>query len=373
MQGVSFMSKLRLGAVVATTVGLLAPAAFAQPTPTFTYGKAEDVKDVKDVEWTASAEAGLLLTTGNAETTTVTAGLKASRKTGKNKLEVSGSGALARSGVRVAVDTNGNGTISESEITTDTLTTAETIEGKLRYDRYLTDANSLFVAALGKRDVPAGKAFSGGAQLGYSRQLKKTDEHEAVAELGGDYTYEDLVAPGDPLSIISARGFVGYKGKMSENATLEASAEALANINKLDTPTGEAGVFEDLRLNLIAAISAKIGDDLSMQFSVQAKYDNVPSPLALPGVTFDPGFVRTSSSLDDPEGVADLRAVLGPAPIAGPLPGVSAGAGAASSPARRRRPPRRSPPAPRAAPAASASSRGPAWSPSAPRWSTRSA
>ncbi len=277
---------------------LLAAVAFAQPAPTFVYGKADDVKDVKGVEWTASAEAGVLLTTGSSETTTITGGARMTRKSGKNKFEAAVSGALARSTVRVANDIDGNGKIGAAELSNATLNTAETIEGKLRFDRFLTERNSLYLAALAKRDVPAGKEFAGGAQFGYSRVLKKTDKAEAVAEVGADYSYENLVAPGDPLSIFSARAFLGYKATLGESATVETSGEVLANVNELDTPTGTATFFEDLRLNLNAAISTKLGKDLSLSVGLQAKFDNVPAPLALAGVTFEDGYVPESSKLD---------------------------------------------------------------------------
>src|SRR5260221_10251607 len=126
--------------------------------PKFEYGKADEVKDVKEVEWTAAAEGGLVLTTGNAETISASGGFKASRKSGDNKLALEASGTYSKSGVRVLDDKNGNGVIDDpTEIKTVETVTSETLASKLRYDRFLTDANSLFVAALAARDVPAGK------------------------------------------------------------------------------------------------------------------------------------------------------------------------------------------------------------------------
>src|SRR5689334_21180460 len=90
------------------------PAVSYAGDPKFEYGKAEEVKDVKEVEWIAAAEAGLVFTTGNSETTTVTGGVKASRKTGKNKLTLEGSAAYAKSGLRVLLDQNGNGMIDNA-------------------------------------------------------------------------------------------------------------------------------------------------------------------------------------------------------------------------------------------------------------------
>src|SRR5688572_2899526 len=100
---------LRL-AFVTALIGAAATAAFAQ-NPKFEFGKAEEVAKVKGTEYTASAEAGVVFTTGNSETTTVTAGAKASRKTGNNKVSGEGNITYARSAVRVGDDVNMNGTI----------------------------------------------------------------------------------------------------------------------------------------------------------------------------------------------------------------------------------------------------------------------
>ena len=59
---------------LAAILAIAAPAvAAAQPTPKFEFGKREDVEKVKEVEWNAQAEAGLVFTTGNSETTTAPA------------------------------------------------------------------------------------------------------------------------------------------------------------------------------------------------------------------------------------------------------------------------------------------------------------
>src|SRR5438128_1031613 len=103
---------------VLVTVAIMVAAPVASAQAKFEFGKAEEVEKVKDVEWTAQAEAGIVFTTGNAETTTATAGLKASRKTGQNKLSLEGSLTYAKSGIRVLRDNNANGMIDdESEIT----------------------------------------------------------------------------------------------------------------------------------------------------------------------------------------------------------------------------------------------------------------
>lgn len=282
--------------VLASLVALLAGTHIASAQK-FDYGKYDDVKDVKAVEWKATAEGGVVFTTGSSETTTATGGLKASRKSGNNKLEIEGSAAYARSGLRVLDDRNGNGVIdSNDEITTVDTVTAETLNSKLRYDRYLTQLNSLYLAALASRDLPAGKESVLGGQAGYSRSLRKTATSQTTAEIGYDFSREDLVV-GDALSIHSVRGFLGHKAALTEGADFDASAEVLSNLNKLTLPTGKDGsAFQDTRVNVKIALSAKIGANLAFQSSIEAHYDHRPGPLAIKNLAMD--FTPEASQLD---------------------------------------------------------------------------
>ncbi|MBA3541046.1 MAG: DUF481 domain-containing protein [Deltaproteobacteria bacterium] len=271
--------------------------------PKFVYGKVEEVKDVKRVEWKAAIEAGIVFTTGNSETTTATGGLKASRKSGNNKLTIEGGVTYARSGQRVIDDKNGNGTIDNaSEIQTVQSVTAENLTSKLRYDRFLTTFNSLFVAGLASRDIPAGKAIVLGAQLGYSRQLHKSKTSELVGEFGYDYSHEDLVSA-PSFSIHSARVFLGLKAVMTEGTDFDASLEALTNLNDEALTTTDSsgmvvdgGPLKDTRVNLHIGVNAKIGKNLAFQTTLDAKFDNRPAPLGVKNLAM--GYVPEATSID---------------------------------------------------------------------------
>lgn len=280
------MSRLITVATVALSTAVAIPAALAQPTPKFEYGKAEDVKDVKKTEWNATAEAGLVFTTGNSRTTTVTAGAKATRKQKQNKFSLDAAGTLARASNLVANDIGGDKILSSNEVRREDKTSAQSYQVKLRYDRFLSEFNSLFVAALGGADIIAGKDFAGGGQIGYARLLYKTERHEVTAELGYDFSYEDYVDPAaDALAIHSARGFVGYKGKLSEVTSVDGSLEVLANVNK---QSDTVGPFEDLRANASASLSTKLTKSVSFSFGVIGKFDNAPAPLSIAGYTLNP-------------------------------------------------------------------------------------
>ena len=280
-------------------VGLaISPCALAQPDPKFEMGKADDVKDVKDVEWTAKGEAGLVATTGNSQTTTITASANLTRKTTRTKLDGVVTGAFARATTRIARDANADGAISADELSSVTATSAENAAAKLRFDRYVSALDALYVAALAAVDRPAGKQFQGGGQAGYSRSLYQTAGHQALAELGYDLSYLRLTA-GDSTTIHSVRAFVGYKGKLRTETALEASLEGLFNLNTLTFGDRKASPFEDARLNAMIGVTTSLSTKLSLSASFLAKLDNFPAPLGKIGdLPFAPGFEPIADKLD---------------------------------------------------------------------------
>ena len=284
---------------------LLAPIALAflaspalADDPTYTYGKKEDVKDVKDVTWTGNVSAGLVSTTGNSQTTTATAGANITRKDADNKFDGSLLFTYAHATTRVVNDANGNMMIDPGEVTDLTATSANNIAGKLRYDRYLTDLNSLYVAALGLVDHPSGKAFQGGGQLGYSRSLYKTAQAEATAEIGYDLSYLKVLDDGS-TTIHSGRVFVGYKGKAMHDSVIQASLEGLFNLNTITLGMRQAGAFKDTRVNGVVGITTSLTKRISLAISFNAMYDQFPAPIAKIGnLPFAPDYVLVADKLD---------------------------------------------------------------------------
>lgn len=289
---------MKLAASIAIALATFAPAAAsAQTDPKFTFGDAKEVEAISDVDWTATAEAGAVLTTGNARTTTATASAKAARIDPDNKLAIELGLAYVRSSIFVASDANMNGTIGPGEIDEQRITTANSWLVKARYDRFLTAFDSLYAAASASADRPAGKELVGGVQVGYSRRLVKTAHHELVGEAGYDFTYEDLVV-GDGTPIHSARVFTGYTGTVNDKTGITGSVEVLANINTLEIVPEEAGPLEDTRVNLGAALTTKLTSAISFSVSFGAKLDNRPAPRPPLGIPYDAGFVPVAEKLD---------------------------------------------------------------------------
>lgn len=282
----------------AMALGLVALGLGRADAQTFEKGKADDVKDIKDVEWTAKGEAGLVSTTGNSKTTTVTVGVNAIRKDIDNKFEASLAGTFARATVRTATDDNANGVIDPNELSKTSDTSAENAIAKLRFDRYFTRLDALYVAAVAATDRKAGKDFVGGGQGGYSRGIYKTDDQELLAELGYDLSYVSL-AEGDSTTIHSLRVFAGYKGKLHDKAALDASVEALFNGNEVTIGDRKAGAFKEARMTGNVGVTASLSSKLSLNASFGAKYDAYPAPLAKIGdLPFADGFVPHAEKLD---------------------------------------------------------------------------
>ena len=282
-----------------TLVLLASFTALAHADPKFeAAGDKEAVKDVQGVMWTAKGEAGLVSTTGNSRTTSITVGADAVRKDKDNKLEATVAFTYASATTRTAGDANGNGVIDPGELSTSTQTSAENLMTKLRYDRYLTGADALYIAALAGLDKPAGMDFIGGGQAGYSRTLFKEGAHEILGELGYDLSYLQLSA-GSSSTIHSGRVFAGYKGKVVKQTALEASVEALFNLNSVRFGMRTASAFSATRVNGLVGVTSALSSRLSLNASFTVRYANFPAPLAKIGsLPFAPDFEPEADKTD---------------------------------------------------------------------------
>jgi putative salt-induced outer membrane protein YdiY len=280
-------------ALVATAGAcLFATQAQAQVDPKFTFAKpSAPPTETVPVEWTAQSKGGYNLSAGNSQTQNLTFGVTASRKEGDNKLTLEGGIAYGTSKNLVPIIEDTTHTVVGLDRQEVVSTNNWLVKG--RYDRFLTEHNSLYVSAQGAADKVTGKKFFGGGQLGYSRQVLKTDRHLVVAELGYDLTFESYAQVGDTpapdaVSIHSARVLVGETLKLTDQTGLTASVEGLFNLNKEtkaeDASNGTIGVkaFADTRLVGKVAVTSTLYKSLSLGLGFTFKYDQNPSRRPLP-------------------------------------------------------------------------------------------
>ncbi len=117
--------------------------------------------------------------------------------------------------------------------------------------------------------------------------------HLLVVEAGYDFSYERYVQVPtktlNPVSIHSARFFAGETLKLSAATGINASVEALFNLNNegaaisVDTKTPGVDAFKDTRINGKVGLTTTLHKQLSIGFSVTLKYDQNPAVLPNPG------------------------------------------------------------------------------------------
>ncbi len=312
----------------------LAATAVAQTTPTFTYAKPDEVKPAVPpsgpspppppppaVEWKAQVKGGFLMTSGNAQTTGTSVAGNVSRKEGHNRLAIDAGAAYGRSNVVTPfIVTDMTVTPPTNTITSIGRTNIETNNNwftKGRYDRFFTLNNSGYVSAQAAGDEVAGKSFYGGGQIGYSRQVYQSAMHLLVAELGYDLSYERYVQnpgpPHDPVTVHSARLFVGETLTLTKATGITASVEALFNLNRetnaLDAssttspPAAGVDAFNDTRVNGKLGLTTTLYKRMSISFGFALKYDQNPAPLPIPSgspanAAFMMGFVPFADRVD---------------------------------------------------------------------------
>ncbi len=283
--------------------------------------KAQDVREVKlefakpdevkkGVEWKASATAGVTVAAGNSNVVNISGGAQASRNDGKNKVGLELNGVYATTTTQ-ALKPGKTSAMSADDVQSSRDTTAGFFLGKLRYDRFFTKRNSVYLAAFGGLDLLAGKKATAGAQLGYAREIVKTKAHDLSGEAGVDYGYTAYVQPdgvpmpmstpfSDSVHLASGRLFLGYLLTLTENTSVNASFEALINFNpaaigdrvnyddpayagKINPFTGlpggdaRAGFAQATRWNAKVGLTTKIWKTISFRAAETLRYDNSPA------------------------------------------------------------------------------------------------
>ncbi len=176
--------------------------------------------------------------------------------------------------------------------------TMRNLNSRLRYDLFLTDNDALFLAVAHRWDTFAGLQTRLQLQGGYLRNLIKNENTRAWLEAGYDFTFDNRRnTPGrrvicseaqvaDPLNectrvvtnfqyIHALRLFYGATHKFNDNVRIATGLEFLANLNELNG--GEAGAFEDIRVNWDASVNATLIERLSLEVKFRLQYDRVPA------------------------------------------------------------------------------------------------
>ncbi|MEZ4235580.1 MAG: DUF481 domain-containing protein [Myxococcota bacterium] len=211
-----------------------------------------------------TAELGGTLATGNSNYYAVNGGMALKHTAGKNQLTV-GAG-LNLGAARAVIDTDGDG-VPEG-IADQYTENARRLFADARYDRFLSDKDSLYALAGAFHDRFAGFDLRAHEQLGYSRRLVKDDDTELRVEIGADWAQEDYVTDVDPnyANVIAARLLVGVSHKFSEQVAFSDTAEIYENVINVD----------DVRILNNATLTSALSGKLSLKLTHALIFDNVP-------------------------------------------------------------------------------------------------
>jgi len=252
-----------------------------------------------NVEWKASAHAGLNVTSGNTRGLAVSGSGALSRRAGDHRFAAEISGSLARTQVEIAADTNGVPGIGRGEVHTVVETTMAAWAAKLRYDRFFGKHHSLYGAASAAADAAAGKRLIGALQLGYSRELLRRTGQSLTVEVGYDLAHQDYVSATQAVAVHSARLFTASELTTSPSATASIGAELLTNVGGEDTATGHVKPLEDDRITGRAELSLKVNDHGRLAMRLNARYDSRPAPRPAPaGSSWEDGYSPLADRID---------------------------------------------------------------------------
>lgn len=214
--------------------------------------------------WTDAAEVGVILTSGNSQSTNFAAANKYAY-TWENAEFVSNAAALRAESRPKPKNTDGVVTEPAKE------TTAESylLDGK--YRRTVRDGFFWYALASWNRNRFQGidSRLSGGGGVGY--RLFERERSKLAGEVGFDYTKEDPLE-GDSRNFAGARAFVGYERKIGGSSKFGQEVEVLENLK--DT--------EDLRAKSVSALTASLTSKLALKLSYTILYDKQPAEETLP-------------------------------------------------------------------------------------------
>jgi putative salt-induced outer membrane protein len=213
----------------------------------------------------AKLQVGALVSTGNSRSLASTA---------------SGSMRLRRADNEFSAVIAANYARSAATPADDTRTTMENYQGKLRYDRFVSQDVSLFLSLSGRRDRFQGLDARLNLDPGLAYYFFQEEKQRLWGELGYDLQYdlrrnEAIDAAlltgtrlGKTKTRHSARAFLGYHTNVNEHVGFDTGAELLLGIP----------ATENWRVNWLSSLTAALDSRFSIGATFNLRYDHNPLP-----------------------------------------------------------------------------------------------
>jgi putative salt-induced outer membrane protein len=155
--------------------------------------------------------------------------------------------------------------------------TAELWHGSLRGDRDLSKHVGLYLLTEFDRNTFAGISSRFAPSFGFSALVLATPTDTLRTEVGGGYTIEKAVAPGEDRNYAAGRVAAIYHHQLGRKSAFDEALEYLPNFQ-----TGA-----DYRITSATSITAPLTTGVAMKAAYLIKFEGLPQP----------GFVKTDRTL----------------------------------------------------------------------------
>ncbi len=148
------------------------------------------------------------------------------------------------------------------------VTNTENLNAQLRYDRFFTIHDAIFLGSRLRLDRFAGLSLRLQGQTGYLRNLVRQEALRVWVETGYDLSYDNVHRDSNDAYIHSARGFFGYDHQLNEHVGMVVGLEGLYDVQN----------HQNVRAQMIVEIASKVSDTFSLNLTFTGRFDNVPVP-----------------------------------------------------------------------------------------------
>ena len=230
-----------------------------------------EAAEEEETGWTGSGELGVVATSGNTETQSLSGRVEADREWRSGALRMEASALRAEQSsttLRAIGATPDDVRIVE---TSDSERTAENYTAAAQYDRELSERLFAFGSLGWERDELAGIADRLSVGAGAGTVWIDREDLESRTSYGVTYTRENGVS-GIDREFAGARVSWDYRQDLTESTTYTHALVVNENLDDTD----------DLRADLLASIAVSMTERLALKVSGHVRFDNQPAFRAVP-------------------------------------------------------------------------------------------
>lgn len=243
-------------------------------------------EDEAPTGWQDTAELGLVVTSGNSESTSFSLKNTLSRKWDRSGFTLK-LGALKVDTTETVRQEVGGLLVTSDE----TDTTAENYYINGRYDREISERLFWFLGAGWDRNEPAGTENRYIGEAGLGQRWFDTDDRRFTTRYAATFTKQEDIVELEDDTFLGVRLSWDYMNKLSGNTTY-------ANLLVVDVNADETS---DWRGDMINSLTVAMSERMALKLSLQWLYDNEPSLVTedvLGAVTLPPTIIVEADDLD---------------------------------------------------------------------------